>query len=109
MSALLTLPSLVQAQENSSQRLQTIDCILNTITSVNATLYCQLTAAHTELKKYEEVDRRTKATNTELDKIFDRIDPVLMALIKIARENSTVVDFEPDFKAYMDCHAEQDG
>ena len=74
---------------------------------MNAALCCQLNAAHTELKKYDDVDRRTKAMNTELDKIFDRIDPVLMALIKIARESNTVAGFEKDFKAFLDCHAEE--
>lgn len=45
--------------------------------------------------------------NTELDKIFDRIDPVLMALIKIARKSNTVAEFEKDFEAFLDCHAEE--
>jgi hypothetical protein len=95
------------AQESSRERILNIDGIVNTVTSANAALCCQLTAAHAELKKYEEVDRRTKAMNMELDKIFDRIDPVLMALIKIARASNTVAEFEQDFKAFLDCHAEQ--
>jgi hypothetical protein len=102
----LTQHSLQAAQDNTQARLQNIDGIVNTVMSVNAALCCQLNAAHAELKKYDEVDKRTKAMSAELDKIFDRIDPVLMALINLARDTNTVAEFEQDFKAFLDCHAE---